>query len=37
MKQKTASAKPISFKAYVYEVVVGGGVLKAHLFLSKMR
>lgn len=36
MKQKTASAKPISFKAYVYEVVVGG-VLKAHLFLSKTR
>lgn len=37
MKQKTTSTKPISFKAYVYEVVVGGGVLKAHLFLSKTR
>ena len=36
MKQKTTSTKPTTFKAYVYEVIVGG-VLKAHLFLSKMR
>ena len=36
MKKKTAATKPTNFKAYVYEVIVGG-VLKAYLFLNKMR
>lgn len=36
MKKTNNSKKPINFKAYVYEVIVGG-VLKAHLFLNKMR
>lgn len=32
MKQKTTSTKPTTFKAYVYEVIVGGGVKGTFIF-----
>lgn len=32
MKKKTAATKPTNFKAYVYEVIVGGGVKGVFIF-----